>query len=286
MRSDVVADLIVDVVDRVVLPRFRRLADADVAEKSPGDLVTIADTEAEVLITDALRAADPRALVIGEEAVAADPSLRGLIDTADHVWLVDPVDGTGNFVAGNPDFGCMAVELRDGQPTRSWIWQAIRRRMLVAERGAGVRVDGRVLARPTPRRPLLVGGVTPEYAGLAGSGLAEPWPMTGSCTADYPLIALGERDYLIHNGTYPWDHWPGILLLEELGGRVAFLDGEPFSSVSPNPLKILAARSPEVWDAVAAVAHSPSRPHSGSPRRPATAPSPAVHPARTPRARS
>lgn len=262
VRSDAVVDLIVDVVDQVVLPRFQRLADADVAEKSPGDLVTIADTEAETLITDALRAADPRALVIGEEAVAADPSLRGRIDTADHVWLVDPVDGTGNFVAGNPDFGCMVVELRDGQPTRSWIWQAVRRRMLFAERDQGVRVDGRVLARPDPRRPMLVGGVTPEYAGLAGPGLAEPWPMTGSCTADYPLIALGERDYLIHNGKYPWDHWPGILLLEELGGRVAFLDGEPFTSVSPNPLKILAARSPEVWDAVAAAAsgHAPREP--------------------------
>jgi len=50
---------------------------------------------------------------------------------------------------------------------------------------------------------------------------------------DYPLIAHGERDYLIHNGTYPWDHWSGILLLAELGGRVAFLDGEPFTSCRP-----------------------------------------------------
>jgi fructose-1,6-bisphosphatase/inositol monophosphatase family enzyme len=247
-----VSQLIVDVADRVVMPRFRRLAPGEVAEKSPGDLVTIADAQAELEIAAALRAGDPGALVIGEEAVAADPSLRTLIDGGERVWLVDPVDGTGNFVAGNPDFGCMVVELRFGTPVRSWIWQAVRRRMFQAARGGGVHLDGLKLPRPRSRRSRLVGGVTAEYAELSGAGLAEPLPMTGSCTVDYPLIALDERDYLIHNGTYPWDHWPGILLLSELGGPVAFLDGEPFTSSSPNPHKILAARSPEVWDTVAA----------------------------------
>lgn len=254
MLTDRVSELIVDVADRVVLPRFRGLAPEEVAEKSPGDLVTVADTEAEQAITAALRAGDPSALVIGEEAVAAEPNLRDLIDTAAHVWVVDPVDGTGNFVAGNPDFGCMVVEMACGKPVRSWIWQAVRRRMFQATRGQGVRLDGHPLSGPQPDRIRLVGGVTPEYAGLRGDGLADPSPMTGSCTADYPLIALGERDYLIHNGAQPWDHWPGILLLTELGGRVAFLDGEPFTSTSTNPHKILAARSPEVWDAVATAA--------------------------------
>jgi fructose-1,6-bisphosphatase/inositol monophosphatase family enzyme len=249
-----VSRLIVEVADRVVMPRFRRLTPSQVAEKSPGDLVTIADAEAEIEIAAALRAGDPEALVIGEESIAADPSLRTLIDHAEHVWLVDPVDGTGNFVAGNPDFGTMVVELRSGTPMRSWIWQAVRRRMFHADRGGGVHLDGGILHRPRSRRPRLVGGVTPEYAELSSARLVDPYPMTGSCTVDYPLIALGERDYLIHNGTHPWDHWPGILLLAELGGRVAFLDGEPFTSSSPNPHKILAARSPEVWDTVAAAA--------------------------------
>jgi len=250
--TSVVSQLIVEVADRVVMPRFRRLAVGDVAEKSPGDLVTIADVEAEIELAEALRAGDPGALVIGEEAVAADPSLRTLIDEAERVWLVDPVDGTGNFVAGNPSFGCMVVEMRYGKPARSWIWQGVRRRMFQAVSGGGVHLDGRSLSRPPSHRFPLAGGVTAEYAELSGAGLAEPWPMTGSCTEDYPLIALGERDYLIHNGAYPWDHWPGVLLLAELGGRVAFLDGEPFTSSSPNPHKILAARSPEVWDTVAA----------------------------------
>ena len=170
--TSAVSQLIVDIADRVVVPRFRRRAPGEVAEKSPGDLVTIADAQAEIEIAAALRAGDPGALVIGEESVAADPSLRPLIDDAARVWLVGPVDGTGNFVAGNPDFGCMVVELRSGTPVRSWIWQAVRRRMFQAARGGGVRLDGRKLPRPRSRRSRLVGGVKAEYAELSGAGLS------------------------------------------------------------------------------------------------------------------
>ena len=172
MLTGAVSQLIVDVTDRMVMLPFRRLAPGEVAEKSPGDLVTIADAQAEIEIAAALRAGDPGALVIGEEAVAADPSLRTLIDGAERVWLVDPVDGTGNFVAGNPDFGCMVVELRSGTPVGSWIWQAVRRRVFQAARGGGVHLGGRKLPRPRSRRSRLVGGVTAEYAELSGAGLS------------------------------------------------------------------------------------------------------------------
>lgn len=251
LDADGVSQLIVDVSDRLIWPRFRRLRPEEVEQKAPGDLVTIADREAEDAIAAALRQADPGALVLGEEAIAADPGLLDSLDAAGRVWLIDPVDGTGNFAAGNPDFGTMIVELESGRPRRSWIWQAGRRRMFQATAGGGVLVDGRPLAPPHPRRPLLIGGVTPEFAALAGPGLAPALPMTGSCTADYPLIALGERDYLIHNGRHPWDHLPGICLLGELGGVVRFADGEPYRPRSDNPYRLIAARSPEVWDAVA-----------------------------------
>ena len=274
LDADRVARLIVDVSDRLIWPRFRRLRADEIEQKAPGDLVTIADREAEDAIAAVLRAEDPDALVLGEEAIAADPALLAGLDAPGRIWLVDPVDGTGNFAAGHPDFGTMLVELESGRPRRSWIWQAGRRRMVQASAGegvlvadvsggsdlvqttagGGVRIDGRPLAAPHPRRPLLVGGVTPEYAAIAGSGLAPAWPMTGSCTADYPLIALGERDYLVHNGRHPWDHFPGICLLGELGGVVRFADGEPYRPRSDNPHRLIAARSTEVWDAVAAAA--------------------------------
>ena len=72
-------------------------------EKTPGDLVTIADHEAEARLTEALAGLIPGSRVVGEEAVSVDP---GLLDGLDQgcVWLVDPLDGTGNFVAGSPHF--------------------------------------------------------------------------------------------------------------------------------------------------------------------------------------
>ena len=263
--AEEIARLVVNTCDAVVVPRFRRLAADEVAEKAPGDLVTVADRLAEEVLTDALARWFPDATIIGEEAVAADPSLLGRIDEG-HVWLVDPVDGTGNFVAGDPEFGTLLTELVDGTPVRSWTWRAGVRQMLSAERGAGVRVDGALLHPPRPERNLLVGGVTGEYAHLRGPGLADPRPMTGSCTGDYPAIALGQRDYLIHNGRHPWDHWPGVLMLEELGGVVRFLDGTPYATASTSPGKLLAARSPQVWEVVAAAARglTPAAPGRGT----------------------
>ena len=254
-RSDEISRLVVNTCDEVVIPRFRRLGADDVAEKSPGDLVTIADRLAEEVLTDALASLSPDATIIGEEAVAADPALLHRIDSG-HVWLVDPVDGTGNFVAGIDEFGMLLTELLDGVPVRSWIWRAGVRQLLVSQRGAGVRVGGERLAPPTPERDLLVGGVTGEYAHLRGPGLAEPWPMTGSCTGDYPARARGPRADQIHNGRNPWDPGPGGLMLEELGGVVKFLDGTPYATASTSPEKLLAARSPQVWDAVASAARA------------------------------
>ena len=66
-------------------------------EKRPGDLVTVADREAEVLITEALLADDPGVLIVGEEAASADPTLLDRLAVAEHAFTVDPVDGTKNL---------------------------------------------------------------------------------------------------------------------------------------------------------------------------------------------
>ena len=94
--------LLQDVAEEVINPRFRTLEDDQIAEKNPGDLVTVADREAEVIITAALRAAYPDALVLGEEAEATDDTLVDRFNAADHAFTVDPVDGTKNFVKGSP----------------------------------------------------------------------------------------------------------------------------------------------------------------------------------------
>ena len=97
----------------------------DIEEKKPGDLVTVADREAEVELARVLRAAEPGVLVVGEEGVFTDPSSLEPLPTAEHAWVIDPVDGTRNFARGRADFAVMLAEVRHGVTVRGWIWQPV-----------------------------------------------------------------------------------------------------------------------------------------------------------------
>ncbi|SCX01621.1 Inositol-1-monophosphatase SuhB [Agrobacterium sp. DSM 25558] len=89
-----------------IMPRFRNLGEGDVRIKTEAiDLVTEADEAAERLIRDRVAEFMPDALFVGEEAVAADPSLLTKLGEADLAVVVDPIDGTFNFAAGLPLFG-------------------------------------------------------------------------------------------------------------------------------------------------------------------------------------
>ena len=121
---DDILELMVEVADRVIRPRFRALSGNDIDEKSPGDYVTVADRESEKLLTAALLARNPGCLVVGEEASYADPSIREGLGVADLAYTVDPVDGTGNFVKGSPDYAVMIAEIRRSEVTRSWVARA------------------------------------------------------------------------------------------------------------------------------------------------------------------
>ena len=133
MRTHEVSDLIVEVCADEILPRFRALDDSEVLHKRPGDLVTVADREAEAIISQVLRDAYPGAMVLGEEEYAVDSSLLDAYRAADHAWTVDPVDGTRNFVHGSPDHAVMVSEAIVGQTVRAWIWQPQHQVAYVAE---------------------------------------------------------------------------------------------------------------------------------------------------------
>ncbi|WP_431904794.1 inositol monophosphatase family protein [Nonomuraea sp. bgisy101] len=92
-----VTEILLDAAEIAILPRFRALADGEVTEKSPDEVVTVADREAEELISRGLRGVVD-APVVGEEATAGDPRLLMALREAPAAWLVDPLDGTS---AGN-----------------------------------------------------------------------------------------------------------------------------------------------------------------------------------------
>jgi fructose-1,6-bisphosphatase/inositol monophosphatase family enzyme len=245
-----VLTLLRDVAEEVVNPRFRSLAAEDIGEKNPGDLVTVADREAEVRITEALSRAYPDALVLGEEASSADAALLDRFRAAEHAFTVDPVDGTKNFVAGSPDHAVMVAEIRAGEVVRSWIWQPQHETAYVAERGAGAWRNGERLVRPALGDELR--GVTSRRRWIGRAlGTLRPLELTWVCCGvDYPKVIEGAADYALYRRAKPWDHAPGSLLLTEAGGFVGTFDGTPYRAQDHEPSGLVSAADRATYDVV------------------------------------
>lgn len=252
MHTDAVTAAIQQVAEDVVRPRWRSLAAGEVIEKKPGDLVTVADREAEAALTQILLADDPRALVVGEEATFADPGRRAGLATAPHAWTVDPVDGTRNFVHGSPDYAVMVAELRHGVTERAWIWQPELGHLFYGEHGGGVSVDGTPLARHAPQPPYRGAG---SRDGIRGWQSPEVLPIGRTafcCGVDYPRLLAGEWDFVVYFHANPWDHLPGALMLRELGGVVRMRGGDDYGPATTGT-HLMAAAGPETFQAVAPV---------------------------------
>ncbi len=220
-----------------VMPRFAMLEPDQTEMKGPGEPVTVADRDAEEMIAKGLRALLPSARVIGEEACAANPSLLDHLGE-DAVWLVDPIDGTANFVAGKPPFAMMVALLMDGETVGSWILDPLTDRLAVAERGSGAWIDGERITSPasTPAMSDLRGIVSTAFCPgdrmtlvkRLHAAVRQVLPTARCAGHEYPLVATGQHDFALYWRTLPWDHAPGALLVTEAGGSVTYLDGSPY----------------------------------------------------------
>ncbi|MCB1017528.1 MAG: hypothetical protein KDB10_20750 [Acidimicrobiales bacterium] len=253
---DRVADLLREASATAIEPRFRSLGAGEVAEKSAGELVTVADREAEALLTTGLESLTPGVPVVGEEAVAAEPSRLDAL-AADRVWLVDPLDGTANFVGGSPDWAVMVALVVGGETAASWIWQPLAERMFVAERGGGARCNGDPL-RTRPRAASagdLRGAVLTRYLDEPTRGRVQRnLSRFGTITAgrhcagvEYPALVEGDTDFVLFWRTLPWDHAPGTLLVAEAGGVAARPDGSPYRP-GPGGVGLVVAADPPTWE--------------------------------------
>ncbi|NHA68002.1 inositol monophosphatase family protein [Phycicoccus flavus] len=242
LSTDAVSDLLREVAAQVITPRFRSLGEGEVMEKNPGDLVTVADREAESLISAALREAYPDAAVLGEEAFAADAGLMDRYLAAEHAFTVDPVDGTKNFVHGSPDHAVMVAEVVGGESVRAWIHQPAHGVTWTAERGAGTWRDGERMTTTPVAEGTLPRGATSMWSlrGHALDGLPAMRLSWVCCGVDYPRLVEGETDYIVYSRSNPWDHAPGTLMVTEAGGAVVHPDGSPYSARSTRPGLVVA----------------------------------------------
>ena len=254
-----VAALMREVARDIVLPSFRRLTADQIIEKTPGDLVTVADRLCEDRLTEGLLALLPDARVIGEEACAADPTLLdGIASGA--AWIVDPIDGTGNYAAGAPPFAIMIALVADGDTQARWILDPLRDRLCHARLGHGAFIDDERIAAKTSGSQPPIAAISQNYvpddrrAGIVTrmAGRFTEATVPRCAGEQYPRLVTGENDITVFWRALPWDHAPGALLLTEAGGRITRFDGTPYR-VGQDGGGLLAAASPALWDQARAV---------------------------------
>ncbi|MBX3626965.1 MAG: inositol monophosphatase [Rhizobacter sp.] len=257
---DQVLPLLAEASERAVMPRFRQLREGDVIEKAKDELVTVADREAETIIEHGLLALWPGSRVVGEEACAANPALLQGLDRG-MVWLVDPLDGTANFVAGRPVFAVMASLVIDGEAIGAWVLNPVSGERWRAQRGSGCFCNGQRMRVPDRSVPLheARGAVLTRFlpaalkqqveAKLGRIGQALPGARCAG--VEYPAIVTGQQQFAMFYRTLPWDHVPGTLLLQEAGGHVGRYDGSAYRA-GDEAVGLLSAVDEPLWRALRA----------------------------------
>lgn len=248
----------------VIIPRFRQLESGQIAAKRNfEDLVTIADTEAEAMIRAELAISWPEAKVLGEEGVAADPTMRSAMAGQGWNVIVDPIDGTWNFAKGLAVFGVIAAVAEAGRLAYGLLYDPLQDDWIEANAGGParlVRADGtsRVLTTSAERDPSRMFGYVPlvlyspparRAAALAGLSYRRITSLMCSCH-EYRMLAQGHVDFVLTGPhPYPWDHAAAVLIVQAAGGVARFLDGGDYDLTREGVL--LLASSEEVWQRVA-----------------------------------
>ncbi|CAN5331744.1 inositol monophosphatase family protein [soil metagenome] len=205
-----------------------------VTEKKHNDFVTEVDKAAESAIIEILLNAYPGHAILAEESGAS----ANLHDDNEHVWIIDPLDGTTNFIHGFPQY-CVSIALQQrGQITQAVVYDPTRNDLFTASKGAGAFLNEKRL-RVTKRDKIadaLIGTGFPfrdmkaldEYMEMfkimtsSCEGLRRP----GAAALDLAYVAAGRLDGFFEKGLQPWDIAAGSLLITEAGGIVGTFAGE------------------------------------------------------------
>ena len=204
-----------------------------VTSKGPKDFVSVVDREAERTIVETLLGSYPDHAILAEEGTA-----RGANATAENIWIIDPLDGTTNFLHGFPQY-CVSIALQHrGQITQAVIYDPVRNDLFTATRGRGAFLNDRRIrvSKRDHLRDCLIGTGFPFRDGSyldtylrmmkkmieQTAGLRRP----GAAALDLAYVAAGFYDGFWEVGLNPWDVAAGSLLIQEAGGLIGDLAGD------------------------------------------------------------
>jgi myo-inositol-1(or 4)-monophosphatase len=229
----------IDIVLRAGTIQMRKFGrDMRVEMKGAIDLVTEVDLEVERMARAVLAERFPTHAILAEE-LGGDQAARG--GTSEFCWLFDPVDGTTNYARGFPVFcASLALEIQ-GRVEVAAVYDPTREELFTAQRGVGAFMNGNRLAVSSADRlgnAVLVTGFPynvqenpGDILGLFSTFIRQTRAVRrlGSAALDLCYVAAGRLDGFWEASLKPWDVAAGALLVEEAGGRVTLMNGDPFA---------------------------------------------------------
>lgn len=242
--------LIRQVNDVAVVPSWCRLGEGAVIEKASGEFVTIADRRAEDMLSEQLTRLLPGSVTVGEEAVSRDPQALERLQGDAPVWIIDPIDGTENFIAGSPRFATLLALTWHGTIVASWIYAPMLRLLGTAQLGKGAKLNGIPVGpkiNPPELARMKVALSRPRWwtpdtyrwaTNLDNAGIE--WSSFDTAGLGYLDLLTGRHDVMIMTWEHVWDHAAGMLLHTEADGRVIAADGRPFQLSGGNRLPLIA----------------------------------------------
>lgn len=213
----------------VLLRHMNKLDALNIVEKDRMDYASEVDSLAEKEIIKEFRRATPDYAILGEES--------GPIGNSRFTWVIDPLDGTSNYLHGIPHF-CVSIALvENGEPVHGVIFDPLRNELFTTSRGSGATLNDRkirVAERKDLNGAMLITGFPPRERARASAHLkcidtllteAEDIRRTGSAALDLAYVACGRADAYFEAGVKPWDIAAGALLVREAGGKVVDFRG-------------------------------------------------------------
>lgn len=218
---------------RVIMKHYRQGTLGEIKTKARNDFVTEVDREAENVIIHTIRRAHPHHAILAEES-----GRDGAADGKDDVlWIIDPIDGTTNFIHGIPHF-CVSIGCQvHGELSHAVVYDPFKEELFTASRGTGASLDG---------RRIRVANTLHLHSALLATGFAyrKTQPLEthlpefnsvleqcadvrrgGSAALDLAYVAAGRLDGYWERGLAPWDIAAGLLLVQEAGGITGDITG-------------------------------------------------------------
>lgn len=213
-----------------LLRNLKRLERLSIQRKGTNDFVSEADVQAEQAIIEHIHKHHPDHAILAEES--------GISGDSEHVWIIDPLDGTTNFLHGFPVF-CVSIALRShGRLEHAVVYDPLREELFTASRGIGAQLDGRKIRVSSTLKldealigtgfPYRDGGIEPDvymkqFRKIQGAvaGVRRP----GAAALDLAYVAAGRLDGFWEHNLQPWDIAAGALLIREAGGIISGIDG-------------------------------------------------------------